>query len=635
MLHPKPMGRPLGKCPMRFHERLILLFLPLTIIPLAILAFGFLYFIGQGSSDFIWRGNLAEFVVLFFVVMMGIVCLWMIKRAARSLSKPLQASVGYLRRLAQGERTSSFRVEDADIEVQELVEGLDKLRVELSDYELKLKQKSADEAMGKIAAQVAHDLASPLSSMQASLEYFKDLKAVNSKTSDYVNLLELSSKRLKTISRELLDHHKGRSPKQILFSLHKLLDELVGEYQTQTEFKGVEFIKMYHERAIFLYGDRAKIQRAFGNLIKNAVEAMDKFGTLTVCTKIVEGTAVTEIQDTGPGMTPEILKQVLAGGKSIGKEEGHGIGISMVKQAMSEHKGDLKAESEIGIGTIFHVILPLPESRHVKEAEKEEDMTDKFVLLAKEREPIVVIDDDASILEQWRLVLAKHDRNSILCESFEDFEKQKITSALYSTAIIDYHFENSELNGIEIIKRLRERGFENLYLCTAEYWKPSLKKEAKELGVVICPKPLPKIQIREASFVKSETPTRYTSQDTSDASLGYTVLVIDDEKVIRLAWEIVKEKLHIETLHTFANLETLQSAKIDLQTIDIAFVDKNIEDSSYTGSQVIDYLKMRKVGKVVLASGESEEALRQETQFSHVDFITSEKIPTSFKEFFS
>jgi len=160
---------------MRFHERLLLFFLPLTIIPLAILAFVFLYFIGQNPSELIGYGNRLESLVFFFVMVMGVACLWMIKRAATSLSWPLHASVGYLRRLAEGERDFSFQMKDADVEVQELVEGLDQLRMELSSSELKLKQKSADEAVGKIASQVAHDIRSPLSSMQTAMSYLENL----------------------------------------------------------------------------------------------------------------------------------------------------------------------------------------------------------------------------------------------------------------------------------------------------------------------------------------------------------------------------------------------------------------------------------------------------------------------------
>ena len=97
----------------------------------------------------------------------------------------------------------------------------------------------------------------------------------------------------------------------------------------------------------------------------------------------------------------------------------------------------------------------------------------------------------------------------------------------------------------------------------------------------------------------------------------------------------MKEKLCIATLHIFANLEALQASRIDVSRVDIAFADKNIEGSAFNGAAVVDYLKSKQVSKIVLASGEDEEALRNDPQFSQADFIVSQKIPFSFKEFFS
>ncbi|OGQ04789.1 MAG: hypothetical protein A3F82_07950 [Deltaproteobacteria bacterium RIFCSPLOWO2_12_FULL_44_12] len=516
-------------------------------------------------------------------------------------------------------------------EIDMLGRAFGQLSTALIQYERILQEKTKMEeefgkqrALTELARQVAHDIRSPLSSLQTALEYLGDLKVNERQFSDYMNLLQLSTKRLTGIADGLLGQSGKKGVVNVSFSVHEILDELIGEFEGQMQFKGIKFVKQYHSEAAEISGDRVRFQRVFGNIIKNGMEAMNFQGQIFIFTESGKDCLIVSIKDTGPGMSPDKLEKVLAGGYTEGKEDGHGIGLKVVRDVVAEFGGQIWAESESDQGTTFFIKLPM-----VKKT------TTQFILETRKKGPVLVIDDEPSMREQWRLILKERNRETILCASWEDFDGLSMGKESAAGCVIDYHFENSELNGIEIIKRLREQGFENLYLCTAEYWKPSLKKEAKELGVVICPKPLPKIQIREASFVKSETPTRYTSQDTSDASRGYTVLVIDDEKVIRMAWELIRERLHIETLYTFANLEALQSAKVDLSTIDIAFVDKNIEDSNYTGADIIHYLRSKNVGKVVLASGESEETLRQDPQFSHVDFIVPEKIPTSFRQFFS
>jgi len=62
--------------------------------------------------------------------------------------------------------------------------------------------------------------------------------------------------------------------------------------------------------------------------------------------------------------------------------------------------------------------------------------------------------------------------------------------------VVDYHFENSDVDGAEIVRRLKQQGFTHLCLCTAEYWKSNVRKKAEELNVPICPKPIPRGVVR-------------------------------------------------------------------------------------------------------------------------------------------
>ena len=98
---------------------------------------------------------------------------------------------------------------------------------------------------------------------------------------------------------------------------------------------------------------------------------------------------------------------------------------------------------------------------------------------------------------------------------------------------------------------------------------------------------------------------------------------------------MIQKKLGIATLHSFESLEALKKSDgIDFASLDIAFVDKNIENSAFDGSQVIDFLKAKGVSKIVLASGENEDHLRANPKFARADFVIGLKVPVSFKPFF-
>ena len=139
--------------------------------------------------------------------------------------------------------------------------------------------------------------------------------------------------------------------------------------------------------------------------------------------------------------------------------------------------------------------LPLPDSRALSSASQIEEGGGFFEMHFKPGEQIVVIDDDASMQLQWELTFRRKQLAPLSYDSYEDFEWKKAERPPLRSAVIDFHFDNSELNGFEIISRLRSQGFSNIYLCTGEYWKPIVQKQAKDMKISICPKPLPKIVI--------------------------------------------------------------------------------------------------------------------------------------------
>lgn len=529
-----------------------------------------------------------------------------------------------LRTLLNFFKDSGVLVEDSDGLIG-VLSKIKTIRTELDKAKTKELETVRSEELGKLATQVAHDMRGPLSSLKAASDQLENYPRTDPHLQNYLNLLTLSTSRLTTMANSLLLKYKGGQTEKTIFSLHHILDELVGEYQGQEQYRGIKFDKQYHTQAIELYGERAKLQRAFGNIIKNGVEAMKKIGAVTVRTTSENGLTAVSIKDTGPGISPEKLERVLAGGFTEGKKEGHGIGLTVVRETVAEFGGKLWAESNLGEGTSFYIQLPLPSPEILQKSPREETAMEKFTLQVFEKEPVIVIDDDPSLREQWRLVLVSQKREVILCESYEDFERQKLSPQISKTAIIDYHFENSEMNGADIVRALLEKNFTNLYLCTAEYWKPSIQKLAKELNVQLCPKPLPKISVKIKKAIVKETKEKG----------GYKVLVIDDDETIRLAWELMDRKLKIEKLYTFRDLESFQSQPVDLKLIDIAFVDKNIVGSQFSGAEVVKHLKANGVPKVILASGESQDSLQNDPQLAQADFIISEKIPDSFKEFFS
>ena len=563
--------------------------------------------------------------VLFIFVFLGVSIVtydWRIGRPVRSLFKAMKKPEpsGVLIQIQQ--RTGG--------EIGDIAREMNVMFSRLKKVERERNAAIRKATLYNLASQVAHDIRSPLCSMQAALKYFENVEVKDSRFLDYLNILELSARRLTGIANGLLKNNKGSSPQEIILSLHKIIDELVGECQRQEQYKEIVFSKQYLSRAIELYGDRAKLQRALGNIIKNAIEAMNSQGTISIKTECNGNFATVSIQDDGSGMSQDKLDRVSAGGYTDGKKDGHGIGLTVVRETVLEYGGKVWATSDLGKGTTFFIKLPLPSSEILKTFPREETAMRQFSLQVLDDEPILIIDDDPSMLEQWRLLLSEHNVETLLFESYEALKKEGASCKATRTAIVDYHFDNSELDGEAILGKLREEGFENLYLCTAEYWKPSVQRFAKGLGVELCPKPLPKINVvivPSACEVGREGATASSQKERSLKDCP-KVLIIDDDDGIRLAWKFAHK--NSGDLNIYSSMEECEEACVNYSCFDLAFVDKYIPKSEWGLGRTIEYLKGKGVKKVVVASGESQTALQNDPACKMADSIIGpNKIPTS------
>ena len=105
--------------------------------------------------------------------------------------------------------------------------------------------------------------------------------------------------------------------------------------------------------------DQDKMVRVFYNIASNARDAMPQGGTLEVSTAPVEGYVKIEFKDSGTGMPEEVKKKIFEPFMTYGKKHGTGLGMSIVKKVIDDHKGKIEIDSEMGKGTTIRILLPL------------------------------------------------------------------------------------------------------------------------------------------------------------------------------------------------------------------------------------------------------------------------------------
>jgi CheY-like chemotaxis protein len=109
---------------------------------------------------------------------------------------------------------------------------------------------------------------------------------------------------------------------------------------------------------------------------------------------------------------------------------------------------------------------------------------------------VLIVDDNDGIRFQWRQLLKSETRDIVEARSGEELLGMKIDFSTVIAAVVDYHYEGSDLNGLDVIEYLKRKKIPRVHLCTANYGDVKIRERALALGAAsVIPKPIPKIDI--------------------------------------------------------------------------------------------------------------------------------------------
>ncbi|KHF27014.1 Sporulation kinase E [Anoxybacillus sp. BCO1] len=162
--------------------------------------------------------------------------------------------------------------------------------------------------------------------------------------------------RVNQIVSQLLVLAKPQMKSYKPLALHDVVDYVVGLFTYEAILQNVQMKYEPHTSAT-VHGDKNELIQVFVNVVKNALEAMPKGGTLTISTKEEDDRVHIIIEDTGKGIEQERLKRIGEPFYTL-KEKGMGLGLTTSMKMIHEHKGTMQIESKVGKGTRVHIILP-------------------------------------------------------------------------------------------------------------------------------------------------------------------------------------------------------------------------------------------------------------------------------------
>lgn len=325
------------------------------------------------------------------------------------------------------------------LEIQQLVSSQNRLIRQVANLTEKEKLNAQLLHKAELATQISHDIRSPLSALKMLVGVSSQLQP------EERSLIQAVAKRIESIAQSLLD--EARKDTVAIASqaidLNSELNAIIAEKRQEFVSKQIVWSLSCKNSEALAAGDSTKFASIMSNLINNAAEAVSFGGKISVVCESTDDRILISISDNGVGIPQTILDRLGREKISFGKLNGNGIGFFTSAEVVKSFGGAIEVHSKLGQGT--KIIIQMLKYH------------EQFSLQAISNigGDVVVIDDDLSMCEAWKISLSSHAR----VQSFnriDAFERkfQKGEFAHTTLFLVDHEFENSDQTGIDLISRL-------------------------------------------------------------------------------------------------------------------------------------------------------------------------------------
>ena len=218
--------------------------------------------------------------------------------------------------------------------------------------------------LGTLAAGIAHEIRNPLTSLKARLYTLeKHLQAVPAARKD-TDIISAEVSRLEHIVKDVLSFARPSDPKLETIAADNIIREVQGLMSPSLESRGVQLV-IESSPEFLLRTDSGHLKQVLVNLVRNAAEAIEDAGTVTLRTRAARAplggreteAVILEVADDGKGIPPEVEKRLFDPFFST-KETGTGLGLPIAARIVEKLGGMLQYQTRPGHGTTFGVVLP-------------------------------------------------------------------------------------------------------------------------------------------------------------------------------------------------------------------------------------------------------------------------------------
>ncbi|MCL4179252.1 MAG: cyclic nucleotide-binding domain-containing protein [Verrucomicrobia bacterium] len=228
-------------------------------------------------------------------------------------------------------------------------------------YTMEVLQAERLTLVGRFARTIVHDFKNPLNIVGISA----DMAAMDNATLEMRQTcrtrIRRQVERMSNMISELLEFTRSSGSTVVLGRMDyaEFVNSLLDELRSETELKGAELILESEPPRIRLLLDPVRLGHVFHNILNNACDAMPQGGKIYLRFREEPEKVVTEIEDSGPGISPEIAPRLFEAFATYGKSRGTGLGLSICKRIVQDHSGRIAAANSTRGGAVFSFSLPV------------------------------------------------------------------------------------------------------------------------------------------------------------------------------------------------------------------------------------------------------------------------------------
>jgi signal transduction histidine kinase len=287
---------------------------------------------------------------------------------AQRITGPLKKLVDATVKISKGKLAQRIEITSQD-EIGNLAKSFNKMsrqllltRKKMEEANKKLLQAEKLASIGRISAGIAHEIRNPLTSVKLNIQKLYQSDNLNDVEKEHLNLSQEGIKYMEKSIKDLLDFTRASELNRAQFSIEQILDESIKMLADSLDLKKIVLEKNYPDESPQVLVDGDKLRQVFLNVLRNAYEAVDEGGKISISVFLLKerpGKKIkVEISDNGSGI-PEKDRDIIFEIFYTTKTTGIGLGLAIARKILEQHNGSIRVDENMNKETLFEILIPV------------------------------------------------------------------------------------------------------------------------------------------------------------------------------------------------------------------------------------------------------------------------------------